>query len=74
MRFLRNGKRKGWGFGLALFVFTSLLPAQTELLPFITPAQWTVIETNNNVYGSWISRQWERIGQVQRELQIEESR
>jgi len=55
MRFLRNGKRKGWGFGLALFVFTSLLPAQTELLPFITPAQWTVIETNNNVYGSWIS-------------------
>jgi|GEM_PF-3877602 len=74
MRFLRNSKRKGWGLGLTLFVFTALLPAQTELLPFITPAQWTAIESTNNAYGVWFSRQWGRIDQVQRELQIEESR
>ncbi len=74
MPFARNSKRKGWGLGLALFVFASLLPAQTELLPYITPAQWTAIETNNNRYGVWLSQHWERAYEVRRELEEEETR
>ena len=74
MTFPKNGKQKGWGLGLALFVFASLLPAQTELLPYITSEQWTAIQANNNVYDVWLGRQWERIGPVQRELYEEQRR
>ena len=74
MLFRKNSKRKGWGLGLTLFAFASLLPAQTELLPFINPELWTAIEANNNVYDAWLGKQWERIGQVRRELYEEERR
>ncbi len=74
MRFLRNSERKGWGLGLTLFVLVSLLPAQTELLPDVTPEQWTAIRSNNNVYQVWLIQQSGRVFEVQRELYEEESR
>ena len=74
MTFSKNSKRKGWGLGLALFVFASLLPAQIERLPYITPQQWTAIETNNNTYREWISIQAGRMWEVQQELTAEEQR
>ncbi|MCX6606762.1 MAG: hypothetical protein NTV52_24700 [Acidobacteria bacterium] len=75
MRFPWNSKQKGWGLGLALFVFASLLPAQSstsaELLSFLTPEQWVSLDRSVESYQVWLSPRIQRAFQVYQEYVIE---